>query len=381
MFKLHANFQSRKTVILYVTLAIFSLIILFDSCDPKDKYAPGPTPSAAMKIALGKMIFFDKNLSNPAGQSCSSCHAPETAFTDLNHNDISPGAADGLVGNRNAPSVSYSMFTPSLHYSIPDSSYVGGFFWDGRVNSLTEQAQKPFLNPLEMANTDAGMVVSKVYNASYYTLYQQIYGNITDVNQAFNNIADAIAAYESSPEVNPFTSKYDYYLLGQASLSSQELRGLELFQDTLTSKCSTCHLITPDPVSGKILFTDHTYNNDGVPKNPNNPFYNIPSTYNLAGSKYVDLGLGDFLQDSAYYGQFKVPTLRNIALTAPYFHNGVFYNLEDVVHFYNTRNLNTFAAPEYAATVDTVDLGNLKLSAQQEADIIAFLKTLTDGYK
>ena len=364
---------------------MFFAVIIFDSCHSKDKSVPSPSSStssiASMKISLGQMIFFDKNLSNPAGQSCSSCHATENAFTDLNHNDISPGAVDGLAGNRNAPSVSYAMYLPALHYSVPDSSYVGGFFWDGRVNTLAEQAQKPFLNPLEMANTGPAMVVSKVYNASYYNLYQQIYGNITDTTAAFNNIADAIAAYESSSQVNPFTSKYDYYLQGQATLSSQEIRGLLLFQDTIQSKCSTCHLITPDSLSGKILFTDHTYNNDGVPKNPNNPYYNLSSTYNPLGTAYVDLGLGSILQNPDYYGQFKVPTLRNIALTAPYFHNGVFYNLEDVVHFYNTRNMGTFPAPEYPATVDTTDLGNLQLTAQQEADIIAFLKTLTDGYK
>jgi len=334
-----------------------------------------------MKVSLGKMIFFDKNLSNPAGQSCSSCHAPETAFTDLNHNDVSPGAVDGLYGNRNAPSVSYAMYIPSMFYSVEDSSYVGGMFWDGRVNTLVQQAQKPFLNPLEMANADASMVVSKVTAATYYNLYKQIYGEATDVNEAFNNIADALAAFESSPEVNPFTSKFDYYLQGKAVLSSEELSGLTLFQDTIRSKCSTCHLTTPDYFSQKILFTDHTYNNDGVPKNLNNPYYTISTAFNQQGANYVDVGLGGTLNDSGYYGHFKVPTLRNIALTAPYFHNGVFDDLKDVVHFYNTRNLGTFPPAEYAATVDTTDLGNLHLSVAEEAALVAFLKTLTDGYK
>ena len=371
--------KSAKILSITILLLTFFCIVVLESCRKKD--AESPAPTLAMKIALGKMIFFDKNLSNPAGQSCSSCHAPETAFTDLNHNDISPGAVDGLAGNRNAPSVSYAMYIPQLFYSDPDSSYVGGMFWDGRVNTLAQQAQQPFLNPLEMANTDAAMVVSKVAAASYYNQYQQIYGNIGDVNDAFNNIADALSAYESSSEVNPFTSKYDYYLLGKAALSAEELSGLTLFQDTIRSKCSTCHLTTPDQFSNKILFTDHTYNNDGVPKNLNNPYYSISAAFNPLGSNYVDFGLGAFLNNPDYYGQFKVPTLRNIALTAPYFHNGVFDDLKDVVHFYNIRNLGTFPAPEYPATVDTTDLGNLQLSAAEEAALVAFLKTLTDGYE
>ena len=278
------------------TIVISSLLI--NSC--KKDVVPIATP--AMKLQLGKALFFDKTLSNPSGQSCSSCHSPGTGFSDPNHNMISPGAVDGLFGNRNAPNISYSAFTPAnLQYDPVDSGYFGGFFMDGRVNTLEEQAQKPFLNVLEMANVDAAMVFSKLQNSPNYSLFKQVYGNISDANTAFTKMADALATFERSDEMNPFTSKYDYYLKGQASLTAEELSGMQLFTDTLKGKCANCHLITADPASNKILFTDHTYTNDGVPKNPNNPYYLLSAAFNPQGSAYVDYGLGGFLNRESFH--------------------------------------------------------------------------------
>lgn len=364
--------------ILLITFVTTSLLI--DSC--KKDVVPIATP--AMKVQLGKNLFFDKTLSNPSGQSCSSCHSPGTGFSDPNHNITSPGAVDGLFGNRNAPNISYSAFTPAnLQYSVDDSGYFGGFFMDGRVNTLEEQAQKPFLNPIEMANVDAAMVVSKLQSSPNYGLFKQVYGNVTDVNTVFLKMADALAAFERSDEMNPFTSKFDYYLKGQATLTVEELSGMRLFTDTLKGKCANCHLITADPSSGKILFTDHTYTNDGVPKNPNNPYYFISSAFNPQGAAYVDYGLGGFMGNHDFDGMFKVPTVRNSAISAPYFHNGMYNTLEEVVHFYNTRDVagSGFPVAEVPSTVDTDESGNLQLTAKEESDIVAFLKTLTDGYK
>lgn len=332
------------------------------------------------KIQLGKKLFFDKSLSNPIGQSCSSCHSPETGFSDLNHSIVSEGAVDGLFGNRNAPNVSYAMFSIPLHFDYEDSTYVGGFFYDGRVNSLQEQATKPFFNKLEMNIENVGMLISKLRSADYFSLYKEVYGNITDEDKALKNIADAISAYEQSSEVNPFSSKYDYYLKGQASLTTQETRGLKIFTDTAKGKCANCHVIDADEESGKVLFTDFTYDNIGLPKNTNNPFFTIPSSYNPLGASYIDNGLGAFLNNNSYNGKFKVPTLRNVALSAPYFHNGVFNTLEESIHFYNKRD-SLFTNPEVPATVNKKELGKLKLSSQEEKDLVAFLKTLTDGYK
>ena len=234
-----------------------------------------------------------------------------------------------------------------------------------------------------MANVSSATVFAKLQASPNYALFKQVYGNVTNPDSAFSYMAQAIAAFERSPALNPFTSKFDYYLKGQVSLTSEEMSGMTLFNDSTRAKCSNCHLLTPDPVSGQILFTDHTYENVGVPANPNNPYYTIPAAYNPLGATYVDLGLGAIINDPNYYGTFKVPTLRNVAISAPYFHNGYFNKLEDVVHFYNTRDVpgSGFPASEYAATIDHVETGNLQLTAQEESQIVAFLKTLTDGYK
>lgn len=361
----------------------FSVLIMFFviyGCQ-KPPVAP-PTPTPESMADLGRKLFFDNTLSNPEGQSCSSCHATSAAFSDPSHNMISPGIVPGLFGNRNAPTAMYTKYIPPLHYSASDSSYVGGLFLDGRVNTLEEQAQKPFLNPLEMGNTDVGSVITKLESSPNYTYYEKVFGEVQDINTAFSNMVSAIAEFERTDTFNPFTSKFDYYLKGQASLTANELAGMKLFSDSTKAMCSNCHLITPDPASGKILFTDFSYENDGVPKNSYNPYYTIPSAYNPLGNSYVDLGLGAIINDSAFYGTFRTPTLRNVALTAPYFHNGVFGTLEEVVHFYNTRDVAGagWAASEYSPTIDHTETGNLHLTTQEEADIVAFLKTLTDGY-
>ena len=368
-------------------IAFFIIIAIFiAACKKEVIEIPHLEANTAMKVELGRKLFFDKNLSNPIGQSCSSCHAPETGFSDLNHNAVSPGAVDGLFGNRNAPSIAYSMFSPpALQYSVSDSGYFGGFFFDGRVNTLEDQAKKPFLNQLEMNNNDADMVVAKVEAASYFSLYKKIYGDVDDDAGAFDNIAGALTAFERSDELNSFSSKYDYYLKGEVALTAQELSGLHLFNDTLKGKCANCHLTDPDPMGGKVVFTDHTYTNDGVPKNPGNPFYTISSAFNPLGAGYIDNGLGGFLGDHAFDGEFKVPTLRNIAISAPYFHNGSFNTLEDVVHFYNIRDVDSthviFSPAEVSSTIDHEETVRLNLTAQEEKDIVAFLKTLTDGYR
>jgi cytochrome c peroxidase len=386
----------KKLYVITTLILFFSGLLLLNACK-KESSVPEPEGSGATvafgnidnlaetagtKVTLGKAIFFDTNLSSPTGQSCGSCHAASTSFTDPFHNAVSPGAVRGLAGNRNAPTASYTMFNPPFHYNSIDSTYEGGLFLDGRVNTLEEQAMKPFVNPLEMANPNISTVVSKVRAASYYPLFKKLYGEIHNVDAAFNNIVAAIAAFERSPELNPFTSKFDYYLKGQAILTELERKGMILFNDTLRAKCGNCHLTTPDERSGKILFTDFTYNSDGVPKNPLNPFYKIPRVFNPLGRDYRDLGLGAILNDHTLDGNFRVSSLRNVAITAPYFHNGVFNTLEEVVHFYNTRDVpGSGFKPEVADNIDTEETGNQHLTAKEEAAIVAFLKTLTDGYK
>lgn len=296
--------------------------------------------------------------------------------------------------------------SPILHVD-KKGLFTGGNFWDGRATGETlgspaaEQAKGPFLNPMEQALPNAETLVDLVCGSDKYgDLFREVWGTEAcsgNYELDYNNIGYSIAAYEASPEVNAFTSKYDYSLPGKSKLSQEERRGLALFQGK--GKCVRCHASD----GRSPLFTDFTYDNLGIPKNPENPFY-------VTHPDYIDLGLGGFLTtrpDYASYaeanmGKHKVPTLRNVDLrpfpgfTKAYGHNGYFKSLEGIVHFYNTRDVKSvcpgeyteaealaahcWPAPEVEQNVNTIELGNLGLKPAEEAAIVAFLKTLSDGY-
>jgi cytochrome c peroxidase len=335
------------------------------------------------KERLGKLLFFEKSLSTPPGQSCSDCHAPETGFANPESElPVSKGASPGLYGNRNDMPVSYAAFVPPLHFNTEEGVWVGGLFWDGRANSLAEQAQGPPLNPLEMANPDKQTIAEKLRNLSYTTLFTNVYGPnaLSDPTIAYNNMADAIEAYEKTSEVNPFSSKYDYFLRGEAKLNEQELRGLKLFESETKGNCISCHPSKPALDGSPPLFTDFTYDNLGVPRNAENPFYNLSAGLNPDGFAFIDLGLGITVNDSKQNGKFRVPTLRNVAITPPYMHNGVFKTLFNVVAFYNTRDLIEWPTPEVSENVNLEEVGKLGLTNQELEDLVAFLRTLTDGW-
>ena len=338
------------------------------------------------KQVVGKKLFFDANLSEPAGQSCASCHDPAFGFADPDQNmPTSQGIHRDRFGDRNTPTAAYAAFSPDFHYNEIEGLFVGGQFVDGRAATLKDQAKGPFLNILEMANPDKATVVSKVANSSYATLFQQVYGfdAFFNIETAYDNIADAIADFEKTSFFSPFSSKYDTYLAGKATFNDLELLGLKVFEDEKKGNCAACH---PSQPSNGIppLFTDFTYDNLGVPRNENNPFLHLPSHFNKNGRNHKDLGLGGatHVNNSAQYGKFKVPTLRNIALTAPYMHNGVFKTLEEVVEFYNTRDIDPkWSAPEVADNVNREELGNLKLTQEEINALVIFMTTLTDGYQ
>lgn len=360
---------------------------------------------------LGKRLFFDTDLSSPRGQSCAACHGPKVGFTgpdsDINAKGaVYPGAVSRRFGNRKPPSSAYAGDSPVLHLD-QSNVWTGGMFWDGRATGwilgdpLAEQAQGPFLNPLEQNNPKAKSVCIKVMISEYAKLFQQVWDwdrpdFVRDVPGTYERIARSIAAYERSDEVNPFDSKYDYYLRGQAQLTDQEQLGLALFEGK--ANCSACHISQAGPSGEPPVFTDFTYDNLGVPKNPLNPFYDMPRRWNPDGHAWVDYGLGGFLKSlapkepEAYepeLGKMKVPTLRNvdkrpcIGFVKAYAHNGYFKSLEEIVHFYNTRDVAGagWPEPEVSTNVNKSELGNLGLTAEEEAAIVAFMKTLSDGYK
>ena len=337
----------------------------------------------SLKEILGKRLFFDESLSAPAGQSCATCHDPKIAFADPETTlPVSRGAVQGLYGNRNDMTISYSMYVPPLHYDTLEQVWTGGLFWDGRVNSLTEQAMGPPLNPLEMANPDTMAIAEKIRSLEYAELFDDVYGQgaLTDAHSAYFNMADALAAYERSSEVNPFSSKFDLWQRGESSLNEQEQRGFMLFVVESKGNCMACHPHTPSEDGTPALFTDFTYDNLGTPSNPENPFYLLPQEHNPDGFEFRDPGLGGFLNDSSEIGKFRVPTLRNVAITPPYLHNGVFKTLYQVVSFYNTRDVAPWPEPEVLANLNRDEMGDLGLTNQEVEDIVAFLETLTDGW-
>jgi cytochrome c peroxidase len=263
---------------------------------------------------------------------------------------------------------------------------------------LAEQALGPFLNSLEQNNPNAFKVCKRVAKSEYAALFEEVWGPGTldcrnDLEGTYDRIGLSISAYEQSSEVNPFTSKYDYYLAGMVELTDQEALGLELFEREDKGNCAACHPSQPGPGGEPPLLTDFTYDNLGVPKNPQNPFYDAPRKWNPAGTEWVDLGLGAFLARTDFgemseenYGKQKVPTLRNVDLrphgefVKAYAHNGFFKSLEEIVHFYNTRDVEQWPAPEVPENVNTDELGDLGLTLEEEAAIVVFLKTLSDGY-
>jgi cytochrome c peroxidase len=355
---------------------------------------------------LGKTIFFDQNLSANSNQSCATCHGPAAGWTgpdqSINtHGAVYEGSIPGAFGDRKPPSSAYATFAPILH-AHKKGLWTGGNFWDGRATGWTlgspaaEQARGPFLNPKEQALNTPGDVVTRVCLSSYGDLFMSVWGteacDPANVSAAFDDIAYSVAAYEASPEVNAFTSKVD-----AAKLSKDEQRGYALFRGK--GKCARCHVAS----GKKPLFTDFTFDNLGLPKNPENPVY-------MSDPSFVDEGLGGFLRAAGFgedvwganIGKHKVPTLRNVGKGLPtlikaFGHNGYFKSLEGIVHFYNTRDVKPacpgdytesqalaagcWPAPEVAENVNTTELGDLGLTPAEEQAIVAFLNALSDGYR
>ncbi|MCX6073857.1 MAG: methylamine utilization protein MauG [Campylobacterales bacterium] len=370
------NFSASLTLALSTT-AIF----LLSGCN-EGSSSNVPTTAETDLATLGEALFFDTNLSEPTGQSCASCHAPQSGFADPDSNfSTSEGIIAGQFGTRNTPTAAYAAFVPAFAYDIVEGLYTGGQFLDGRASLLEDQAKGPPLNLVEMHNPNKASYVAKVAAASYAPLVKKVFGlNVfEDPEAGYEKIARAIAAYERTKVFSPFSSKFDLYIKGKATLSPQEMEGLTLFEGK--GQCVACHPTRPTSDGTPGLFTDFTYDNLGVPKNREIPAY-------AADANFIDIGLAGnsrVIADGRVAenrGKFKVSTLRNIALTGPYMHNGVFKTLKEVVSFYNTRdtNLSRWDVAEIPETVNHTELGNLGLSDVQEDAIVAFLQTLTDGY-
>ncbi len=342
---------------------------------------------------LGESLFHDENLSMNRTQSCASCHSPAQGFSDARRSAdgaFSLGDDGESLGNRNAPTASYAAFIPPFHQNSK-SEWIGGLFWDGRANSLEDQAGGPPLNPIEMGMPNKATLVQRLRDDPAYTeRFVALFAPdvLQDDESGFEAMTQAIAAFERSEAFAPFSSKYDRYLAGKEELSKEEELGRTLFFSEQFTNCNQCHQLRTSPMGAQETFSDYSYHNIGVPRNP--------AVSHDAGmpTDFVDEGLlaNPQVNDPAQRGKFRTPTLRNVAVTGPYMHNGVFQDLRTVVLFYNRYNSKSEAAqinPETgqhwgdAPVPETLSVQELThgpaLEARRVDALVAFLKTLTDA--
>ena len=341
--------------------------------------------------ALGEVLFFDKSISFNKTQSCSTCHSPDTAFVDQRKNSANQMVSEGdnphLHGNRNANTALYAMFSPDFHFDKKIQDYVGGQFWDGRAKDLAEQAGGPPVNPVEMGMPDKKAIVERLKaDPTYYKPITDLYGESiwADTDKIYAIMEKAIDEFEKQELFAPFSSKYDRALKGEAELTALESEGKALFFDKTRTNCSNCHQ-SSEANSAKETFTNYRYFNIGVPSNQE------LIKHNKLAADFVDNGLLDnpmVKGDEKQKGKFKVPTLRNIGVTGPYMHNGVFRDLKTVLLFKDSfnnpnRKINpetgkAWEKAEYAQTINPDVLKAKPLTDEEINALEAFLKTLTD---
>jgi len=363
--------------------------------------APAPTqPTAADRVAVGDKLFHETALSAGGRQACASCHVQERGHADAAGAFLPLGGpALDQQGLRSSPSINYLNANTPFRFDAAGRPE-GGFTWDGRADSRAAQTLGPLLAANELANADTAAVARTVRALPSFGELRFAYGLAADASdaQVLQAVQQALADYQAGdPDYQPFTSKFDFVQQGRAGFTAQEARGLALFNDPVRGNCASCHTSGATPGQAQPLFTNFGYFALGLPRNRSTA---------TADPAFFDMGLcgplrTDLADRSDLCGFFKVPTLRNVALTAPYFHNGVVATLEEAVSFYATRDIDP--ARWYPVVNGVVqrfnDLppalrGNVRqqppfggrpgdpprLNAQDVQDIAAFLRTLSDGY-
>jgi cytochrome c peroxidase len=387
---------------------------------------PAAAPLSAMAL-LGKDIFYDKSLSSSGRLSCASCHDPDHAFGP-------PGAlpamsgGPGLVlqGTRPPPSLMYLERQPNFSIGPDDASNEsvdlsalaaqnagmapaakiagspvrlvpqGGLFWDGRADTLQDQAMSPLISPLEMDGGNLPDIAGKFQRAAYAPRFVQLFGAsvFADPRMTVAEALFAVARYQiEDPAFHPYSSRYDDWLEGKARFSAAELRGYLAFRAPDKGNCAACHLDQPGADGLPPLFTDHQFEALGVPRNPALAANRNPN--------WFDLGLcgrDDMKTVAQYCGLFITPTLRNAARRQVFFHNGRYHTLREVLDFYNFRDTEpgkiypgdaafNDMPSRHRANIDRLDrpFGGKQneppaMSGQEVDDIIAFLGALTDRY-
>ncbi len=371
--------------------------------DASNSRGAASATALSASASLGELIFRDTALSASGEQSCANCHDEAHGHGAPNALAAQPGGvALELQGTRNTQSIRYLSANREFRFAA-DGTPTGGFFWDGRARSLQDQAGRPFLNPAEMANTSPAEAVARLARAPYAAAFKALFGSdiFSRPDDAYARMTLSLQAYQlEDGAFRPYSSRYDAFLIGQATLSNSELRGLAFFNSPDKGNCAACHPSAKGADGSPPQFTDFSYDNLGLPRNPELKANADPS--------YFDLGLcardgGDLAARSDLCGAFKVPSLRNVARRGALFHNGRFKTLKEALTFYVQRDTN----PEkfyplvadgtvlkfddlpatYRANVNTSEAPYNRrrgdapaLSDSEIDDVVAFLRTLTDGY-
>jgi len=361
----------------------------------------GP-PDDPTLVALGKKIFFDGRLSEPPGTSCASCHDPARAFSGTNGSNIGVprGSRPGHFARRSTPSVLYLRYFQRFHYFEDDDNPApeprGGFFWDGRADSLAELVRQPLFNPDEMNAGNPRRLSAKIASAPYAAELRAVMGVPANPEAAVRALGKALEAFLTSDEMTPATSKYDAYVRGQTALTEQERFGLEVFKDRRRGACVGCHRMADTSSNpADSMFTDFGYDAVALPRNRELPPNHDPKSFDLGLCERKDPRTPS--NDPRFCSSFRTPSLRNVAVLPAYGHNGVYRSLRDVVMFYAQRAVAPGRIYPPGQTFDDVpDLykTNVNLSASvynrragapppmtdEEIDaVVAFLQTLTDA--
>ena len=294
---------------------------------------PSNNPLTVEGIALGKKLFFDTILSGDETQSCATCHDPQKSFTD---NDRFSKGIDGNVGTRNA----MPLFNLAWNFNER-------FAWDGKELSLERQALEPVINPIEMHANWKNIAEKLKTHSEYPILFSQAFG-LAIIDSTL--VTKAISQFERT--LISGNSKFDAYLLGETTLTSQEQNGFNVFMDEAKGDCFHCHGSDNNP-----LWTDNAFHNNGLDES------------------FIDLGLGSVSGDPADNGKFKTPSIRNLAFTAPYMHDGRFGTLEEVINHYSE---GLKASSTIDPLMKKVSQGGVGLSTQDKVDLKAFLLSLSD---
>jgi cytochrome c peroxidase len=353
------------------------------------------------RVVIGRALFFDPNLSTPAGTSCASCHDPNQGYAGTNGASIGTarGSKPGHFARRNTPSVMYLRFVRRLHVIWDDDAdhpeLSGGFFWDGRADTIAALVRDPLLHPDEMGNRSLREIARKIEASAVANALRSEFDDVfASAENTVVAISFCIEAFLTSRAMSPFSSKYDDFVRGEQALSALEQQGLRLFEDPNTGACSGCHRL--DHTSGlpeSSMFTDYGYDVVAVPRNRKLAENRDARRFDLGVCERRDPRI--HTEDPWFCGAFRTPSLRNVAKRTRFMHNGYFANLRDVVSFYATRSTD----PERWFTHGELDdlpmryRDNLNLTvppynqlkgqrprlSDEDVDaIVAFLETLSD---